>query len=50
MDKALEQVDVRLTWFNIDSGQEQTLSQVYSRDELEQFLLTSLQRFSHWLR
>ena len=50
MDKALEQVDVRLTWFNIDSGQEQTLSQVYSRDELEQFLLTSLQRFSSWLR
>ncbi len=50
LEEALEQVDVRLTWFNIDSDQEQTLSQVYSRDELEQFLLGSLQRFSHWLR
>lgn len=44
-----EQLEVRLTWFNIDSGEETPLSQSYSRRELEDFLADSLARFSGWL-
>ncbi len=45
----LPQLEVRLTWFNIDTGEEQGLSQHYSREELESFLFAALQRFSDWL-
>ncbi len=45
----LAQLEVRLTWFNIDSGEETPLSQLYSRLELEDFLAVSLNRFSSWL-
>jgi DNA excision repair protein ERCC-2 len=45
----LAQLEVRLTWFNIDSGEEATLSQTYSRQELADFLEESLARFSGWL-
>ena len=45
----LVQLEVRLTWFNIDSGEETPLSQDYSRQELEDFLAASLARFSGWL-
>ncbi len=46
----LPRLEVRLTWFNIDSGEEQPLSQEYSRGELEQFLAQTLDRFSGWLQ
>lgn len=45
----LDRVAVRLTWFNIDSGEERALSQAYSRDELDEFLQVSLQRLVSWL-
>ena len=45
----LARLEVRLTWFNIDSGEETPLSQDYSRQELEEFLAASLARFSGWL-
>lgn len=47
--EGLDQVEVRLTWFNIDSGRESTLSQSYSAKELAGFLHLSLERFSIWL-
>jgi len=43
------ELEVRLTWFNIDSGKESILEQVYSREELATFLEDSMQRFSAWL-
>ena len=46
----LPAVEVRLTWFNIDSGEESTLVQACSREELTGFLEESLQRFSSWLQ
>ena len=48
-DSALEQVEVRLTWFNIDSDEETPLSQTYSRQELTDFLDASLASFGAWL-
>lgn len=45
----LDQLEVRLTWFNIDSDEETPLSQTYSRDELDGFLASSLATFSGWL-
>ena len=47
--QGLEQVEVRLTWFNIDSGEETPLTQTYSRAELADFLASSLALFSAWL-
>lgn len=47
--QALEQMEVRLTWFNLDSGLESPLSQVYTREELESFLSGSLASFAGWL-
>ena len=44
-----EQLEVRLTWFNIDSGQEFTQSCVYSAAELAAFLIQTLESFSRWL-
>jgi DNA excision repair protein ERCC-2 len=45
----LDELCVRLTWFNIDSGAEQALEQHYRAPELEQFLQQTLQRFAHWM-
>jgi DNA excision repair protein ERCC-2 len=41
---------VRLTWLNIDSGEEPALEQHYSRAELDDFLNATLARFADWLR
>jgi len=49
IERDLAQVEVRLTWLNIDSDQETPLSQTYTRGELEEFLSRSLARFSGWL-
>ncbi len=46
----LEALSVRLTWFNIDSGEEQFLEQHYTAEELEQFLQATLGRFADWLQ
>ncbi len=40
---------VRLTWFNIDTGDEHPVDQDYSRTELDRFLDATLARFSGWL-
>ena len=44
-----EEMLVRLTWFNIDSGEEHAIEQRHSRRELDQFLAATLGRFSGWL-
>lgn len=49
IERDLPELEVRLTWFNIDSGRETPLSQSYTRAELEEFLALSLARFSDWL-
>lgn len=49
IDQNLSGLEVRLTWFNIDSGEETPLSQTYTRQELDAFLASSLQLFSAWL-
>lgn len=49
LQEDLPELEVRLTWFNIDSGEEHSLGQQYSRDELLGFLQDTLQRFSGWL-
>jgi DNA excision repair protein ERCC-2 len=48
--EGLARVEVRLTWFDIDSGEEHSLSESRDGDELEEFLRSSLQRFSRWLQ
>ena len=45
----LESLEVRLTWFNIDTDQEHSLSQYYSLEELLGFLQAALTQFSAWL-
>jgi DNA excision repair protein ERCC-2 len=47
--QGLDELEVRLTWFNIDSGREDTLSQSYSRQELDEFLDLSVRRYAAWL-
>jgi DNA excision repair protein ERCC-2 len=49
IDRDLPELDVQLTWLNIDNGEEAPLLQRYSRAELEAFLADSLARFSGWL-
>ncbi len=44
-----EGLEVRLTWFNIDSAQEYSRSEYYSRAELADFLAATLARFADWL-
>lgn len=44
----LERLEVRLTWFNLDSGRESPLSQTYTREELQAFLDSSLAAFADW--
>jgi len=46
----LDGLEVRLTWFNIDSGREDTLSQQYTRRELDDFLDASLEYYAAWLK
>ena len=43
-------LEVRLTWFNIDTSEETSLAQAWTRQELTDFLEESLQRFSSWLQ
>lgn len=43
-------LEVRLTWLNIDTDEEATLSQTYSKEELLDFLHDTLDRFSVWLQ
>lgn len=45
----LDALEVRLTWYNIDSDEEHGLSQSYSAAELAEFLAASLMQFSGWL-
>jgi DNA excision repair protein ERCC-2 len=47
--EGLDELEVRLTWFNIDSDREISLSEHWSRQALESFLADSLRKFSHWL-
>ncbi len=49
IEQDLAQLEVRLTWLNIDSGEETPLSQTYARAELEAFLGAALANFSGWL-
>ncbi len=49
IEQDLPELEVRLTWFNIDSGEETPLSQTYTRKELDEFLAASLEHFSGWL-
>lgn len=49
IEQDLAGLEVRLTWFNIDSGEETPLTQTYTRQELEEFLAASLARFSGWM-
>ncbi|MFT4822677.1 MAG: DNA excision repair protein ERCC-2 [Halioglobus sp.] len=44
----LPALEVRLTWFNIDTELEISLEQVYSRGELEAFLAETIEKFSNW--
>ena len=48
--ESCEQLEVRLTWFNIDSEEEWSTDFVYSAVELAEFLCESLQTFSAWLQ
>jgi DNA excision repair protein ERCC-2 len=50
LQEDLAQLEVHLTWFNIDSGEEELVSQLYSQAELAEFLEATLVRFSHWLQ
>ncbi|MBT4519595.1 MAG: ATP-dependent DNA helicase [Halieaceae bacterium] len=44
------QMEVRLSWLNIDSDEEWSETRVYEIDELLAFLEQSLQGFSNWLQ
>ncbi len=48
LERELEQVEVRLTWFNLGNGRESPLSQRYTRRELLDFLAESLTAFALW--
>ncbi|MCB1676567.1 MAG: DEAD/DEAH box helicase, partial [Halioglobus sp.] len=41
---------VRLTWFNIDTGQQYSRTERCTREELASFLADTLERFAQWLR
>jgi DNA excision repair protein ERCC-2 len=43
-------LEVRLTWFNIDSDEEYSLTESCTRTELAAFLAATLAQFSSWLR
>jgi DNA excision repair protein ERCC-2 len=44
-----EELEVKLTWFNIDSDEETSSSQTHSAKELDGFLQSSLACFSKWV-
>lgn len=46
----ISSLEVRVTWFNIDSEEEYSRSERYSRDELATFLAATLAQFASWLR
>ncbi|MEH6635249.1 MAG: ATP-dependent DNA helicase [Halioglobus sp.] len=46
----VEALEVRLTWFNIDTDQQYSLSESCTRAELAFFLDSTLEQFSSWLR
>ncbi len=48
--EGLEQLEVRLTWFNIDTERETTSVHHYSAEELAAFLSDSLILYSSWLK
>ena len=50
LQEGRDEIEVRLTWFNIDTEQEISLQERWLRDELEAFLAESLAKFSQWLR
>jgi len=43
------ELEVQLTWLHLDEDREYSLSQRYSRDELDAFLQQALQQFSGWI-
>ncbi len=45
----IAQLEVRVTWLNIDNDQECSRSELYTRDELADFLAATLARFADWL-
>jgi DNA excision repair protein ERCC-2 len=47
--EGLPAVTVRLTWYQLDSGDEHTLEQHYEAAELAAFLADSLARYAAWL-
>lgn len=46
----MKELEVRVTWFNIDSEEEFSRTEQSTRTELADFLAGSLARFSHWLQ
>jgi DNA excision repair protein ERCC-2 len=46
----LENLEVRLTWYNIDSDEEFVLTETCSREELSAFLGATLDEFSGWIQ
>lgn len=44
------QLEVRVTWFNIDTDEEHSESTHYSGEELSEFLRETLSEFATWLR
>jgi DNA excision repair protein ERCC-2 len=49
LEQGLDELEVRLTWFNIDSEEEYSESEVHSGAQLRAFLQETLERFSDWL-
>ncbi len=45
----MAELEVRVTWFNIDSEEEFSRSEQFSRAELVDFLADTLTKFAHWL-
>ena len=43
-------LDVRVTWFNIDSGEEFNRTETYTKEALAEFLDATLSQFAEWLR
>ena len=50
LQEGLDHLQVRLTWFNIDSEQEISLEERWTRAELADYLQASLEIFSGWLQ
>lgn len=47
---AMEALEVRVTWFNIDSEEEFSRCETFSRTQLADFLTDTLARFAHWMK